>query len=201
VIAGAGYNPACMEVRVRERLVGALVLVALVVLLVPALLKGPGRPLQTDAAPETRSVEVTLDDGAGPVTDDALVPEPAAQPPAAAAARPAAPEPPAAGPEPDATRDAPAPPRAADPAPSRAVPADAPAWAVQLGAFATREKAEQLVGDLRRRGYAAFVLEYRAGGQVLHRVRVGPEQDRARAAAIADRLRKDGFQPVVAPHP
>ena len=76
-----------------------------------------------------------------------------------------------------------------------------PAWAVQLGAFSSRSKAEGLVTRLRSRGYAAFVLEYRAGGQLLHRVRVGPEQDRARALAIAERLRKDGFQPVVAPHP
>jgi DedD protein len=201
VIARAGYNPACMEVRVRERLVGALVLVAVVVLLVPALLRGPERTQDANAAPETRSVEVTLDDAAGPAADDALVPEPAAQPPPAAAAPRAALDPPAAGPEPEAARDTPAPPVAANPAPARVAPADAPAWAVQLGAFATREKAEQLVSDLRRRGYAAFVLEYRAGGQVLHRVRVGPEQDRARAVAIAERLRKDGFQPVVAPHP
>jgi cell division septation protein DedD len=54
---------------------------------------------------------------------------------------------------------------------------------------------------LRSRGYAAFVLEYRGDGKLLHRVRVGPEQNRERAAAIAARLRKDGFQPVVAPHP
>ena len=38
-------------------------------------------------------------------------------------------------------------------------------------------------------------------GQVLYRVRVGPEQDRARAEEIAARLAKDGFQPVVARHP
>ena len=38
-------------------------------------------------------------------------------------------------------------------------------------------------------------------GQVLYRVRVGPEQDRARAEEIAGRLAKDGFQPVVARHP
>ena len=76
-----------------------------------------------------------------------------------------------------------------------------PAWAVQLGAFSSRSKANELVARLRSRGYSAFVLEYRAGGQLLHRVRVGPEQDRERAVAIADRLRKDGYQPVVAPHP
>ena len=80
-------------------------------------------------------------------------------------------------------------------------PAEAPAWAVQLGAFSNRAKAEQLVAELRKRGYAAFVLEYRATGQALYRVRVGPEQDRERAAEIAARLAKDGFQPVVARHP
>lgn len=191
-----------MEVRVRERLVGALVLVALVVLLVPALLKGPQQSPGAAPAPQMKSVEVTLDDGKRPDADDALVPEPAA--PAAGtapAAADAAPQREAA----TAARTAPAaaPPAASDPAPVTAPrnAADQPAWAVQLGAFSTRDKAEGLVAELRRRGYAAFVLEYRGGGQVLHRVRVGPEQDRARAVAIAERLRKDGFQPVVAPHP
>ena len=45
------------------------------------------------------------------------------------------------------------------------------------------------------------MLEYRASGQVLYRVRVGPEQDRKRAEEIAARLAKDGFEPVVARHP
>lgn len=191
-----------MEVRVRERLVGALVLVALVVLLVPALLKGPQQPQGAAPAPQLKSVEVTLDDGKRPAADDALVPEPA--PPAARA-------PPAAADAAQRNTATPAPEPVVAVAPAVAggdrpattprEPGEQPAWAVQLGAFSTREKAEGLVADLRRRGYSAFVLQYRAGGQVLHRVRVGPEQDRARAVAIAERLRKDGFQPVVAPHP
>jgi DedD protein len=57
------------------------------------------------------------------------------------------------------------------------------------------------VAELQKRRYSAFILEYRASGQVLYRVRVGPEQDRARAEEIAARLAKDGFQPVVARHP
>lgn len=193
-----------MEVRVRERLVGAFVLVVLVVLLVPALLKGPQQPQGAAPAPQMKSVEVTLDDGKRPDSDDALVPEPA--PPAVVTTPAAVDDEPeraataAPRPAPAATATRPA---AGDPAPVAAPrePSGQPAWAVQLGAFSTREKAEGLVTDLRRRGYAAFVLEYRGGGQVLHRVRVGPEQDRARAVAIAERLRKDGFQPVVAPHP
>ena len=43
-------------------------------------------------------------------------------------------------------------------------PRRATAWAVQLGAFSNRAKAEQLVAELRKRRYAAFVLEYRAVG-------------------------------------
>ena len=72
---------------------------------------------------------------------------------------------------------------------------------MQLGAFSNKSKAEQLVAELRTRGFSAFVLEYRASGKVLYRVRVGPEQDRSRAEATAARLAKEGFQPVVARHP
>jgi DedD protein len=191
-----------MEVRARERLIGALILVTAVVLLVPALLRGPQAPAGADApVPETQSVEVTLADRAAPPAEDELVPEPET---AVTAPSPA----PATGPEEAAAVRAPAGRQepVAAPVPPPTPAADPPAagtaaWAVQLGAFSTREKAEGLVADLRNRGYAAFVLEYRAGGQLLHRVRVGPEQDRARAAAIAERLRKDGFQPVVRPHP
>jgi DedD protein len=72
---------------------------------------------------------------------------------------------------------------------------------VQLGAFSSRAAADRLVTDLRRRGYPAFIAEYRAEGKVLHRVRVGPEQERARADALAARLAKDGFNGNVARHP
>jgi DedD protein len=72
---------------------------------------------------------------------------------------------------------------------------------VQLGAFAGREAAARLVATLRAKGYAAFVLEYRRDGKVLYRVRVGPEQDRQRAVAIAARLNREGYRASVAPHP
>ena len=194
-----------METPVRERLVGALVLVALVVLFVPALLKGPARKPPEDGRSEQQVVEFPLPNATGPPPDDALVPEPETTPPEPAAIVEAVPE----------REDLPQPETAAAAVPAAGEPARAaaqetpppgnvaaqPAWAVQLGAFSTREKAEGLVAELRRRGYAAFFLEYRADGKLLHRVRVGPEQDRARAVAIADRLRQDGYLPVVAPHP
>lgn len=191
-----------MEVRVRERLVGALVLVALVVLLVPAILTGRGSTPAEPPAQPTRRVEVPLVDAEAAPEEQVLVPEPVAGASRPAAAKESAAMPEAAPP----VSQAPPAPAAAAPARAEHPPAaqaatQSPAWAVQLGAFSNRQKAEQLVSDLRKRRYSAFLLEYRASGQVLYRVRVGPEQDRARAEEIATRLAKDGFQPVVARHP
>jgi DedD protein len=205
-----------MEPRVRERLVGALVLVAIVVLVVPAVLTGRGSARDDAPVQPTRREILPAGDGAPVEEEEILVPEPVADAPAT---EPAVKAPPPT--EPDAERappeaastSPPKPTKPAAPAPAAAPPppaslppapggdAQAPAWAVQLGAFSNRSKAEQLVADLRKRGYAAFLLEYRAGGQVLYRVRVGPEQDRERAREIAARLAKDGFEPVVARHP
>jgi DedD protein len=201
-----------MEVRVRERLVGALVLVAIVVLVVPAILKGRGNASVEPPAGPTRREELPLVDPRQAPEEQVLVPEPVADPPASPAGETQAP-PQAPADPPPAAKVAPvaaptvvpaAAPRvkiaAAEPA-TPAAASQAPAWAVQLGAFSNRAKAEQLVAELKKRRYAAFMLEYRASGQVLYRVRVGPEQDRARADEIAARLAKDGFQPVVARHP
>ncbi len=182
-----------MEVRVRERLIGALVLVAIVVLLVPAVLKGRGAAPAEPPGQPTRRVEVPLDNAKPAPEEQILVPEPVPEsPPPIAQAMPQ---------RPPAEKGGPDQPSPATKTPQVASPAAAPAWAVQLGAFSDHAKAEQLVAELRKRRYSAFVLEYRATGQVLYRVRVGPEQDRARAEEIAARLAKDGFQPVVARHP
>jgi DedD protein len=204
-----------MEVRVRERLIGALVLVAIVVLVVPAILKGRGSGPPESPSEATRQIEMPTSAVPTPPVESVLVPEPVADatptPPAPKRAQ-QAPLPPEPGPDrrtgrdageslsaakPQAAAEVPAKPQSATPASASATTA----WAVQLGAFSNRDKAEQLVAQLKERRYAAFVLEYRASGQVLYRVRVGPEQDRARAEEIAARLAKDGFQPVVARHP
>lgn len=197
-----------MEVRVRERLVGALVLVAIVVLVVPAVLTGRGSAPAESPAEPTRRVEIPLVDANTAPEEQVLVPEPLADPlppPASPAVKAQAPrEPPDDGPPAVAADPAAAPvaaPAVAPEASPVAAPAPTLAWAVQIGAFSNRAKAEQQVAELKKRRYAAFMLEYRASGQVLYRVRVGPEQDRERAAEIAARLAKDGFQPVVARHP
>jgi DedD protein len=89
-----------------------------------------------------------------------------------------------------------------DAAPPRPKPSGGTSgWVVQLGSFASRPNAEKLAAELRGSGYAAFVSEFRGSGRVLYRVRVGPEQDRGRADALAARLAREGRKGTVAPHP
>ena len=199
-----------METRVRERLVGALVLVAIVVLLVPAILKGRSpEPVTDPESAPVRRIEMPIGDQPPAPEEQVLVPEPLMEetgPASPPPARPAAESPPETeAPAPVAPQRAPVPAPAQAPTSEPAPPAPAAvsgsAWAVQLGAFSSKAKAEQLVAELRKRQFSAFVLEYRASGKVLYRVRVGPEQDRARAEATAARLAKEGFQTVVARHP
>ena len=80
------------------------------------------------------------------------------------------------------------------PATPAAAPAAAPApgatrYYVQVGTFATRERAEAAQKDLARRGFEVIINETTSGGRQFHRVRVGPVADRAAAVALEARLR------------
>lgn len=198
-----------METAVKERLIGAAVLVVVVVLVVPALLRGPRPPAEppVPAGDETRVVEIDLGGGsrtvepaAAPAPEQALAPqqEPAGMaPPAAAATAVPPPAESPAGEKPAADSPAERPPAPAAPA---AVPRAA-GWAVQVAALSKRDAAEQMVADLGRKGFAAFVQEHRSGGRVLYRVRVGPEAGRDGAEALARRLREGGFKATIVAHP
>jgi DedD protein len=286
-----------MEPRTRERLTGAVILVALVVLLVPELLSGPKRSTPAaiadarqpgraeaqagaatgspGAAPESplvgaepagsasgsrsadpdhsaasveeppiRSYTLPLGDeprsaalgepgvaaDVPPRSGGAEGPSQPAAPAATAAARPQpsptpgadVPRPAAAAgtaarsaPEPAAPAAARATPRerTADPQreraaeahsggtahPSGAAHSSGRGWTVQLGSFGSRENADRLVHQLKLKGYAAFVSETVSHGHKWYRVRVGPEHDRAAAAAVAARLRATGHAGTLEP--
>jgi DedD protein len=202
-----------METRIRERLVGAIALVAIVVILVPELLTGPrtsAPPAKSDAAAPLRSVTIDLTTGergtiarpsAAPAAEDAAVTHEAsaaAPPPASPlTAPPAAPSPSPAS-APSTLESVPS----ATTIPAAAATAAGPqGWVVQLGSFASRDNAERFASSLRSKGYAAFVAEFRGSGRVLFRVRVGPEQDRTRAEAIGARLAREGHRGSIAPQP
>jgi len=206
-----------METAIKERLVGAAVLVVLVVLVVPALLRGPREPVEPEApaAADTRVVEINLAGAAGKPEDMPPSTLQSSLPPVdtpAAAPMAVLPEPvsqDASGAEPGADGDPQDVGAAREAGPARpelaAPPAVAPppesGWAVQLAALSKRDAAERMVADLRGRGYPAFVLEHRADGKALYRVRVGPEAQRDRAEVLARRLQDDGFKTSVVSQP
>ena len=198
----------------KERLTGAIILVALIVLLVPELLTGPVRSAPRVAAaassaeePPLRSYTINLADDAHPRTtalaggpeQPTPVPAsapvavtPAPPPPAAQAPPPSAP-PAVAAAKPAATRVA-AVKAAAQPADS----AGSGAWLVQLGSFASHANAERLAQQLRDGGFKVNVSQA-SSGRHLYRVLVGPAHDRAAAAQLAAKLQAAGHRGAIVP--
>jgi DedD protein len=210
---------------VKERLTGAIILVALIVLLVPELLTGPVRPTarilgaaQPAEGPPLRSYTIKLDEEARalralPAETDSPAPlvqvAPAAEPPAPQTATARAQTGVPAGTAPSA----PAAPRAAAVSPS-AAPVPQPAapqatpvtvtesggkgWMVQLGSFANHVNAQRLAQQLSGRGYQVSIVRGTSGRR-LYRVLVGPTRDRSGALKLAARLRAAGHRGSIVP--
>ena len=209
-----------MERALKERIIGAVVLVVFVVLVVPIFLDGPpgGEEVVTERVllpgqDDARTQTIVLDrDRTEPVPAGTPTETPAETPRDVASEAPAetekAAEPAASEPEPsepviqrqDPVRDpVPSQPKVA----AEKVPASSSTgmWAVQLGSFSNKESAEKLAADLRKQGYAAFLSQFETDTGTLHRVRIGPQKDRAAAEAMAARLLKVDIKGQVVPHP
>lgn len=213
-----------MDQTLQARLIGATVLVALAVLLIPELLSG--RKTVEPAVEEgaagkgTRSFTIELGSPGGSTS----VPAPPAASASATTARAAAPigesgtadesqgviasvEPadagaasvPAQSPPPERTAEAePTPAPAAQPAP--VTPSElskAGGWVVQVGAFGSADAARRLVDELSAAGFEAHVAPVTRSGRTLHRVRVGPVAGRPAADQLAERLKGRGLPAAV----
>jgi len=198
-----------MERTLKERIIGAIVLVIFVVLVVPVFLDGPpeggalvserillpgqdGQDTKTvvlnrertepiPAANRTESATTPNDVAVSKPIAERPVPEPVVETPAARSEPQSAPE----------------------PRTEKAKPAASTTgmWAVQLGSFSNKQNAEKLAADLRKQGYAAFLSQLNTSSGPLHRVRIGPQKDRENAEAMAARLLKVGHKGQVLPHP
>lgn len=196
-----------------QRIVGALVLLALAVIFVPMLFnrEDDGQQVVVDAPqiPETPEAPVIQ-------TQPVEVPEPVDEPvldqyeiieegPAATPASPAAPIQEAVIPAPSPAPEAPAPTPAqppVTPAPAASTPPAEPrldasnvpvSWSVQLASLSSRENADKLQQTLRSQGYNAYVRT----AEGMNRVFVGPLIERAEANRLRDQLQRqqklDGF--------
>jgi len=74
-------------------------------------------------------------------------------------------------------------------------------WTVQLGSFSSRESAEKLYSDLRKQGYAVFLSAFENDMGQFHRVRIGPQKDKKSANLMAEKLIKVGYKGEVLPYP
>jgi rare lipoprotein A len=86
---------------------------------------------------------------------------------------------------------------APDGAPVASAPASSGGFSVQVGAFASRTRAEGVRQALEREGSKATVSETVAGDETFYQVRVGPYAGREAAEAEARRLADRGYLAVV----
>jgi DedD protein len=194
-----------MDRSLKERVIGAVVLVIIAVLIVPIFLDGPSDdseivqehiilPGQDGEGVKQKTVVLELD-------RDQPVPAPregdkvTTTPPAQAVSAPPKTE---TVKTPTAATVKPAEePKQAQPAPVSSTGM----WAVQMGSFSSQANADRLAADLRKAGYAAFLSQLDTSSGKLHRVRVGPQKNRSEAEGVASKLAAIGHKGQVVPHP
>ena len=195
-----------MDRALKERIIGAVVLVVFVVLVVPVFLDGPPEDSEIiservllPGQEDQKSQTVVLDRNRTQPVPAAATPAPAPASQEPARQEPAQEEVPEE-PKPAVVQEKPAEQVTPQPAPTQAASTTG-MWAVQLGSFSNKENAEKLAADLRKQGYAAFLSQLTTESGQLHRVRIGPQKDRDSAEEMAKRLAKVGQEGQVVPHP
>lgn len=193
-----------MEQGLKQRLVGAFVIIVLVVIFLPMLLKGnaddvskatlASKPAsgvvappaeQSGAREEAAPPDAARQFSARPVepaprkSRPVVVPEPAGEP--LATEKPARTETKA----PEAPREAPAKVES-----SRETASIASGWVVQVGSFAKPVNALRLRDRLRSRGYSAFVHTVDGERGKMTRVLVGPQVERTQSERVAGKLKR-----------
>jgi DedD protein len=197
-----------MDQGLKERLIGAAVLVALGVWLIPLVLNGPAEQAENGAAAlqlpvaeesqPVKSVTIRLDEQKHPPGTGAADTDP--EPPVAEVAdNGRAPEPAPATAPASAVQAPPAAPPPARPTPAAAAPetaakaATTEGFMIQLGSFSEEENARRLAQRVSAYGYKPAVSTFKSSGRVMWRVRIGPKPTRAQAEAEASSLSAHGF--------
>ena len=211
-----------MEERLKQRLVGAIVLVSLAVVFVPILLdtppevgEGPSGTMIPER-PRNRfdSGSISLDRPETPRLDaeverehkryasnveDASRRKPAGEAVSASARDPA--QAPAPGSDVPSARSGAASPEQPGGLPGKKPAAASGGWAVQLGSFLESKNALALRDRLRAGGYPAFIESGTSAQGTISRVFVGPVADRGRAKDSASKLQREmRLEGIVVPY-
>lgn len=176
-----------MEISIKQRLVGAVVLVAAAVIILPMIFDGPRpdstatRTVPLPLPASEPAVELDIDSGQPVSSAGAAIQSVPVQNAKSADARKTSPAPATSVTGSDGS-SAPTTPTAAAESASPTVGdsplASKPGWAVQAGSFSDPDHAEALANRLQGKGLSAFVQRHTAAGRTLYRVRVGPYPQR-----------------------
>jgi len=182
----------------KQRLLGAVILTALLVILVPEWLDGAGHKarypdrIEMPPIPEFKPMPAPQQPAAQPASaandaagqaDSQAAEKVAAKPAEKVAEKPTV---------------KPMVKPAAEPASSSAIHA----WALQVGSFNDESNARVMRDRMRGEGYAAYILEQKSSGKMHYRVRIGPELDRDRVEKLKDEIsRKQKINGMVVNHP
>jgi DedD protein len=193
-----------MEQKLKQRLVGAIILVSLAVIFIPIILEGPDDEWspRTPGMPEAPRMDygVDMELALPPVETAETVeieePEPAA--PAEPTATPAVVQPAARPVEPVKAEPPPAAQPAPPPAPAAtatddkagSLPVPPRGWYIQVGSFSQRMNAEGLRDRLTAAGHTTRLQSINIGKAQVYRVLVGPATSRAVAEQQNSRLEK-----------
>ena len=191
-----------MNERMKQRLVGAVVLVSLAVIFIPMLLDGGdegGMPMFGSNIPEQpdyhfEPLDIPLEP-VEPIAEEKplLLEKPE---PAPAAETESEPEPAEPSQQAGASAPEPAVPPAqekkeASPPVASDTGEEGVAWVVQVGSFSQSENALALRDKLRGAGFTAFVEKLTLDGARVYRVRIGPELRREAAESQLSRLQRE----------
>lgn len=197
----------------KQRLVGAIVLVALAVIFIPLFLSGErddGAPLFGSKLPskpdeltnmQRQELAHTVPPPAAPSEIRTLVDRDS--PPAAVTDTPTTPLSTTPSDKPGAKeKDKPAA-SAPDPAKEdKPAPSGPHGWVVQIGSFSNKTNALKLRDKVRGQGFQAFVEAVTNADGRVFRVRVGPEAERSKAEALKTQLAsKAKVKGIVVTHP
>ena len=195
-----------MDRSLKERIIGAVVLVVFAVMVVPVFLDGPS----TKTEIITESVSLPGQNGQTRKTQTIVLERDRTEPVPVSANTSGADDKPAVT---HVEKDLPVADKSPATGPVKSLPkaagntklvqAISPTgmWAVQLGSFSNQANADRLAADLRKQGFAAFLSQLQTESGSLHRVRIGPQKNREGAEAMAAKLNSAGHKGQVVTHP
>ena len=158
-----------MEAPLQQRIVGAIVLVTLGVIFIPALLDGSGYKSR-----QVQDIEIKDKPEFPPLSQKKLKP----------VATPL-----------EKNKQEVSKVQAADPKQAHKKPIKS--FALQVGTFKSNENAVKMRDTMRKAGYSTFVHESTSKGKTSYKVRIGPELDRGVLEKIKTKLKKskkiDGY--------